>query len=234
LRRSDLRGHPGRCGREARPVGRSSEAGPGPAQPAALLKLAALFHDSGKPAARRSSRPAAVSFSRSRKGSAAVAEGVADRLKLSARDRAYFENLVGNHMHAIDLSQPQVKLKTLLRWFAGLGRHGAADRLEHGRHPGDPRPGSSSADANATRAGRARPSPSTTPPFGAARLEALLIRRPGLLAMGVPPGPVLGRVLQAVREAQDEKSITTAKRPLGWQKACSPNRKPLASPAAKR
>jgi len=202
----------------------------------ALLKLAALFHDSGKPAA-RSIEPAGgrVVFHGHEKAGAAVAEGVADRLKLSARDRAYFENLVGNHMHAIDLSQPQVKLKTLLRWFRRLGGDMVPLIV---LSMADTQATLGPASSSAERERHTRWARETIALYHSTLRERLaskpLIDGRDLLAMGVPPGPVLGRVLQAVREAQDEKSITTREEALGLAKGVFAEQKTVASPAAKR
>jgi poly(A) polymerase len=182
----------------------------------ALLKLAALFHDSGKPAA-RSIEPAGgrVTFYGHEKTGSAVADGVAGRLKLSVRDRAYFENLVGNHMHAIDLSQPQVKLKTLLRWFRKLGDDmvpliilSMADTLA------TLGPASSSSEHERNMRW-ARDTISLFYNDIHERLAAQpLIDGRDLIEMGVPPGPEVGRILRAIREAQDEKSIHTREEAL--------------------
>lgn len=202
----------------------------------ALLKLAALFHDCGKPAA-RSIEPAGgrVIFHGHEKAGAAVAEGVAGRLKLSARNRAYFENLVGNHMHAIDLSQPQVKPKTLLRWFRRLGE----DMV--------PLIVLSMADTQATLGPASNPAERERHTRWAretiflyhSTLRERLASKPlidgrDLIAMGVPPGPGLGRVLQTVREAQDEKSITTREEALALAKGMFAEQKTTSIPATKR
>jgi tRNA nucleotidyltransferase/poly(A) polymerase len=202
----------------------------------ALLKLAALFHDSGKPAS-RSIAPAGgrVVFHGHEKAGAAAAEGVAGRLKLSACDRAYFENLVGNHMHAIDLSQPQIRLKTLLRWFRRFGDDmvpliilSMAD-TQATRGP---------ASSCAERERHIRWARETISLYYSTIREQLaskpLIDGRDLLAMGVPPGPGLGRILQAVREAQDEKSITTREEALALAKGVVAEKKTISSPAAKR
>jgi hypothetical protein len=182
----------------------------------AILKLAVLFHDSGKPEA-RTVEPSGgrVTFHGHEKGSSAAAGRVADRLKLSVRDRAYFENLVGNHMHAIDLSQPQVKLKTLLRWFRRLGDDMVPLIIL------------SMADTQATLGPASSPSEHERHTLWACDTISLyystirdqlaskpLIDGRDLIEMGVPPGPEVGRILRAVREAQDEKSIHTREEAL--------------------
>ncbi len=202
----------------------------------ALLKLAALLHDSGKPAA-RSSEPAGggVVFHGHEKAGAAVAANVADRLKLSARGRAYLENLVGNHMHAIDLSQPQVRLKTLLRWFRRLGDD-MVPLIILSMADTQATLGPASSPAERERHARwARATISLYYSTLRGRLAAKpLIDGRDLLAMGVPPGPALGRILAAVREAQDERSITTREEALVLAKGMSAEPETISSPAAER
>ena len=186
----------------------------------ALLKLATLLHDSGKPAA-RSIEPAGgrVAFHGHEKGSSAVADRVADRLKLSARDREYVENLVAHHMHAIELSQPQVKLKTLLRWFRRLGENmvpliilSMADTLATLGPASNP----------AERERHMRWACNTVSLYYTTIRQQLaskpLIDGHDLLKMDLPPGPRLGRILQAVREAQDEKRVNTREEALALAK----------------
>jgi tRNA nucleotidyltransferase/poly(A) polymerase len=177
----------------------------------ALFKLAALFHDSGKPAA-RSVAPAdgRVIFHGHEQGGLAAASRVADRLKLSTRNREYFETLVRDHMQPIDLSRPEVNPKTLLRWFRRLGEDmvplivlsmadtqatlgPASSPAERDRHMHWAR------DAISLYYSTIREQLSVKP----------LIDGRDLLALGLPPGPAVGRILGAVREAQDEKSIAT-------------------------
>jgi len=160
----------------------------------ALLKLAALFHDSGKPAA-RSTEPAGgrVIFHGHEKAGAEVAEGEAGRLKLSARDRAYFGNLAENHMHAIDLSQPQVKLKTLLRWFRRLG-DGMVPLIILSM--ADTQATFGPASSSAERERHTRWARETISLYHSPRREQFaskpLIDGRYRLAVGVPPGPGLG------------------------------------------
>jgi len=177
----------------------------------ALLKLAALFHDSGKPAARAVAPVSGrVTFHGHAKAGSAVAGQVSDRLKLSARDREYFANLAGNHMHAIDLSQPQVKLKTLLRWFRRLGDDMVPLIV---LSMADTQATLGPASSPAERERHLRWARDTLSLYYATIREQLasqpLIDGRDLLEMGVPPGPVLGRILRTVREAQDEKLVET-------------------------
>lgn len=187
----------------------------------ALLKLAALFHDSGKPAARAVAPVSGrVTFHGHAKAGSAVAGQVADRLKLSTRDREYFANLAGNHMHAIDLSQPQVKLKTLLRWFRRLGDDMVPLIV---LSMADTQATLGPASSPAERERHLRWARDTLSLYYATIREQLasqpLIDGRDLLEMGVPPGPVLGRILRTVREAQDEKLVETRAEALKLSKS---------------
>jgi hypothetical protein len=151
-----------------------------------------------------------VIFHGHEQGSLAAAGRVADRLKLSARNREYFETLVRDHMQPIGLSRPEVNPKTLLRWFRRLGEEMV------------PLIVLSMADTQATLGPASSPAErerhlhwarETISLYYSTLREQLsakpLIDGRDLLALGLPPGPAVGRILGAVREAQDEKSIAT-------------------------
>jgi hypothetical protein len=118
-------------------------------------------------------------------------------------------------MHAIDLSQPQVKLKTLLRWFRKLGDDMVPLIIL------------SMADTQATLGPASRPSEHERHMRWTRETISLyyndihdrmaaqhLIDGRDLIEMGVQPGPEVGRILRTVREAQDEKSIHTREEAL--------------------
>ena len=139
---------------------------------------------------------------------AAIAERIAVRLKFSVRDRDFFVKLIGSHMHMLGLSGPDVRPKTILRWFRRLGEDmaplillGMADvmatrglmssEIERERH---------------LRWGR------ETIRSYYAEIKDRLERKPliggrDLMAIGIPPGPRMGEILEAVRAAQDEGAV---------------------------
>ncbi len=184
----------------------------------AILKLAVLLHDAGKPET-RSVDPATgrIAFLGHAPRSAALAAAAADRLKLSVRERELLETLVANHMHALDLSGPQVTEKGVLHWFRRLG----ADMV--------PLVLLSLADSAATRGAASSSSEAARERhrqwareiidryFNSIRkrLSAeLLINGEDLIAMGLAPGPELGRILRMVREAQDEGAVISREEAL--------------------
>jgi poly(A) polymerase len=182
----------------------------------AVLKLAALLHDAGKPCVRATdSADGRITFYGHDAAGAAMAEAIALRLKLSTRDRECLMALVGHHMHVLDLSEPQVRPKTVLGWFRRLGEDmvpsillsmadtmatlgPASSALESERH---------------LRWGRAAVRSYYT------EIKTRLGHKPlisghDLLALGLAPGPEMGRILRAIREAQDEGLVKTPEEAL--------------------
>jgi poly(A) polymerase len=171
----------------------------------ALLKLAALLHDMGKPA-HRHLNPATgrICFYQHAETGARRMEAIAGRLRMSGRDREYVVRLVAEHMQVPALSRPEVTRKARLRWFRKMAEdvmplliHGLADMLSTRG------PDSSDAQRRAF-----------TDWVGATALEYLqtvqsVLSRPDLVngadlkALGMPPGPAMGRLLRDLREAQD-------------------------------
>ena len=168
-----------------------------------------LLHDAGKPESRSVDLATGrVTFFGHDAAGAAIAERIAVRLKFSVRDRDFFVKLIGSHMHMLGLSGPDVRPKTILRWFRRLGEDmaplillGMADvmatrgpmssEIERERH---------------LRWGR------ETIRSYYAEIKDRLERKPllsgrDLLAIGIPPGPGMGEILEAVRAAQDEGEI---------------------------
>jgi putative nucleotidyltransferase with HDIG domain len=174
-----------------------------------VLKLAMLLHDAGKPESRSvAPETGRVTFYGHDAAGAAIAERIAFRLKFSVRDRDLLARLIGDHMHMIALSGPDVRSRTILRWFRRLGedmipltllgmadvlatRGPASSEIERERH---------------LRWGR------ETIRLYYAEIKDRLERKPliggrDLMAIGVPPGPGMGEILDAVRAAQDEGAV---------------------------
>jgi len=175
-----------------------------------LLKFAALFHDIGKPAARRRDVPGGPFHFRGhdRLGSEKI-KAVCERLKLAGRERAFVQALVAEHMNVLFLSRTEVRPRTLMRWFRRHGEDMLAMILL------------SLADMEATRGPLAKASARRQHRQWAARTISAyydhlqprisaqpLINGNDLLDMGLLPGPAVGRILAAVREAQDEGWVT--------------------------
>jgi tRNA nucleotidyltransferase/poly(A) polymerase len=89
---------------------------------AALLKLAALLHDAGKPG--RASRDAEgqTHFYGHAAAGEAIAEAVAERLRLAKAERDYLNLLVVNHMHLVHLTAGTSRTRrSVLHFFRKYG-----------------------------------------------------------------------------------------------------------------
>jgi putative nucleotidyltransferase with HDIG domain len=177
---------------------------------AALFRLAALLHDIAKPQTKQL-KPGGVSFHEHQTIGAQVAVTVARQLRLTEEETSYIGRVVREHMRPGQLAVlDEVTLRAVRRFFDATADAGP-DVLLH-----------SLADHLATRgphldvaAWRAQ----------AAWTDALLdviwgeqIEPPRPLlngdelmrALGIGPGPLVGRLLAAIGEAQAGGDITTA------------------------
>lgn len=177
----------------------------------ALLKLAILMHDSGKPAHRAADpETGRVIFHGHDRTGAGITEAAVRRLRLSRRAVAFVTTLVAHHMHLRDLSAPGVRPATVARWCRRLGdsvvpailltmadieaaRGPAADPARRQRH-------------RDWATGTIRTYFDTIKPRLAARP---LVTGRDLMALGMAPGPMMGQILDRVRAAQDAGAVTT-------------------------
>jgi hypothetical protein len=186
-----------------------------------VLKLATLLHDAGKPSSRsRKPSDGSVTFYGHDTVGASMAGAAGLRLKLSTGERETLELLVRQHMHLFDLTGPEAGPKTLMRWFRRHGEKMAALILLY------------MADTRATR-GPAVGETERERLLGWGRetlvsyyreIKCRLDRKPlitgrDLAAMGMPAGPAMGRVLRAVREAQDAGMVKTREEALAMAQA---------------
>jgi tRNA nucleotidyltransferase/poly(A) polymerase len=171
-----------------------------------VLKLATLLHDAGKPESRAVAPEAGrVTFRGHDAAGSRIAERIAVRLKFSVRDQELFRRLIADHMHMIGLSGPGVRPGTILRWFRRLGEDmvllillGMADLMATA--------GPAANDVD--RARRLRWCRETIRRYYT-EIKDRLERKPlvggrDLMAIGIPPGPGMGKIIEAVRTAQDE------------------------------
>jgi len=89
---------------------------------ASLLKLAALLHDAGKPARAVRGAGGETHFYGHAPAGKAVAEAVAQRLRLARAERDYLCLLVASHMHLVHLTaQPAPTKTSVLHFFRKYG-----------------------------------------------------------------------------------------------------------------
>ncbi len=89
---------------------------------AALLKLAALLHDAGKPVSMSRDAGGQTHFYGHAAAGGAIAGTVAERLRLANSERAYLELLVVSHMHLVHLTAGTSRTRrSVLHFFRKYG-----------------------------------------------------------------------------------------------------------------
>ncbi len=174
-----------------------------------LLKLAALLHDVGKPLVRAvDSESGRITFYGHDGVGAQMAEAVSERLRMSGKERGILIRLVAEHMHVLDLSGPEVKRSTRMRWFRSMGDGvlpalilGMADRMAAlGPDASEEARDAHlrwSREAAVEVLQRIRKGPERPP----------LVTGKDLLDLGLSQGPRVGEVLRAIQEAQDDGRV---------------------------
>ena len=169
-------------------------------QQAALLRLGALLHDIGKPRSRRRTQDGRVHFYGHDRLGAEMAAAIAARLRLPARAATFLTALVREHMRPVGLAAapglPSRRALYRLHRDAGgaataLALLFVADTL------------ATSGPGDRERLGRALEVARHLVLYGHEQdaLPRLLSGHDVMAALGVGPGPLVGRVLQAVQEA---------------------------------
>ncbi|MBI2884941.1 MAG: HD domain-containing protein [Candidatus Omnitrophica bacterium] len=176
----------------------------------ALIKLAGLFHDVGKPATKRVKPDGDIWFLGHEHFGAELVGAPLERLRLANRETAMVEQLVRSHLRPGHLSREvQLTARAVFRFFRDLGEDGPACLLVWWADRMATRGPSSNVDQidqqrarleELLRAYFLKPEEAVAPP-------KLLDGRQLMQALGLPPGPVIGRLLQAVQEAQAEGRV---------------------------
>ena len=185
----------------------------------ALIKLAGLIHDIGKPAHRTVEPDGEIWFLGHEQTGAALAVRVVERLRLSNRESQMVCQLVRQHLRPGFLSrEPTLTRRALYRFFKELGDNGPACLLEWW------------ADRMATRGTKSRVDQIDQQ---RSRLEEMIrpyffqveeVVKPPRLVNGnelmemfkLTPGPRIGQLLGAVEEAQAEGRIRTKTQALDF------------------
>jgi poly(A) polymerase/tRNA nucleotidyltransferase (CCA-adding enzyme) len=177
---------------------------------AALFKLGALLHDIAKPQTKQTKPGGGVSFHEHQTIGGEIAATIARRLGFDAAETSYIRTIVREHMRPGQLSVlDEITLRAVQRFFFATGNAGP-DVLLH-----------LLADHMATRGPRIN---ITSWIAQAKWIDALLDviwgeatePTPPLLngnelmrELGLTPGPLIGKLLAAVGEAQADGAITT-------------------------
>jgi len=184
----------------------------------ALLKLAALLHDVAKPQTRRIDADGRARFLGHPQQGAAAAAAIMERLRFSQREINLVELLVKYHLRPLQMSHEVLPTRrAIYRYFRDTGEAGIdllylclADHLAT-RARG--------LDAAQWRAHTAM----TAYVLAKYREEENIIAPPKLIdghdimqEFGLEPGPAVGELLEALREAQAAGEVTTREAGLAY------------------
>jgi poly(A) polymerase len=174
---------------------------------AALLKLATLLHDAGKPEKASRGAGGETHFHGHAAAGGPVADAVAERLRLATAERDYLNLLVSSHMHLVHLTaQPSRTKRSILGFFRKYGEDYRALLLLF------------AADTRATAGPKMTPGRFRQIREAVAemlrlyeedlrpRLQAppLLTGRDLMDRFGLEPGPLIGDILREVENARLE------------------------------
>jgi poly(A) polymerase len=186
-----------------------------------LLKLTSLLHDMGKPLCRGiNEETGRITFYKHDKAGAALADAVAERLKLSSLDRSYLVPLIAEHLHVLSLAGNSVRTATLMRWFRKM-KDNAIPTIILGIADVESSLGSESTEQ--WRNHYLQWSKDIVRDYNEtiqARLESKnLITGSDLISLGMEPGPEMGGILDILRNAQDTGEISNREDALALAKS---------------
>ena len=171
----------------------------------ALLKMAALLHDIAKPQTRSEDHAGRVRFFGHADAGAEVARKIMRRLRFSSREAAFVSLLVAEHLRPVQLAQVGAAptRRALYRFFRDLGDAAPAVLLLALADAAAARGPKMTSDGWSRHVGymnsllvRSKEEEGIVDP------PRLLTGRDIMTELGVSEGPVIGRLLEALREAQ--------------------------------
>jgi tRNA nucleotidyltransferase/poly(A) polymerase len=186
-----------------------------------LLKLAALLHDSGKPMTQgQNEKTGKRTFYGHDKEGTKIVDTIAKKFKMSNQNRELLSLFVAEHLQVLAIMSEGIRSTGSMRWFRKMKDDsipiiilGMADVLSS--HGAD-----SSISYRENFIGQAKQSMN----IYYAKTK-VIIERPNLIngydliALGMKPGPEMGRILEQVRNAQDTGVVSTREEALSFVKA---------------
>lgn len=174
-----------------------------------LLKLASLLHDIGKPMTSGINHDKGnITFYNHDMEGAKIADTIAERLRMSNKDRSFMILLIAEHLHILSLSTTGVKSTTKMRWFRKM-KDNAIPSIILGM--ADIKGTLGTASSEEYRNNYFNWSKDTVKSYYEIIKHTIerkdLISGKDLIALGVKPGPAMGNILKQVREAQDNSII---------------------------
>jgi len=187
----------------------------------ALLKLIALLHDIGKPTTRTVDATGRLRFTGHEHVGATMARGIAKRLKLSSREETAIVRHITAHLRPGHLSRESaITKRAVFRFFRDTGDEGPgillvwmADRLatKGPRVSADELPHQQAIIEQLLSAYFIAPEETVSPP-------RLVTGHDLMRELRLPAGPTVGELLQAIAEAQVERTVTTKDEALALAK----------------
>lgn len=186
----------------------------------ALLTLAALLHDVGKPSTREVDASGRIRFLRHEQVGAALAQQRAAALRLSAGESARLGTIIAHHMrpHWLEAGKKSPSARATYRFWRDTGPAGVdvcllalADYL--GTHGPALDAGEWTSYANTIRAlleAYFERFETTVAPPPLVKGKQLIAR------FGLEPGPLIGELLDGIREAQAIGELSTHEEALDW------------------
>lgn len=172
-----------------------------------IVRLATLLHDVGKPRTIEFQGPRGVTFYGHEVVGAHMAKKIADRLRLSSKDKQKIFTLVRWHMFHYDPAMTDSAIKRLIR---RIGVENINDMIN--LRIGDRLGGGSRASSWRLRELQERIGENLYEPLG---LKDLAINGHDLMnAFGLKPGPILGTVLNQLFEEVMEETVPNTKEAL--------------------
>jgi poly(A) polymerase len=189
---------------------------------AALLKLAVLLHDAGKPATMSRDAEGHTRFYGHAAAGGAIIDAICGRLRLAKAEENYLNLLVLNHMHLVHLTaQPSRTRRSILHFFRKYGEDYRALFLLF------------MADTRATVGPKMTPERVRLIEEAVAEMlhlyeadlhpqlqaPALLTGRDLISGLGLEPGQRIGEILRSVEEARLEGLVTDQDSALAYARA---------------
>ena len=183
-----------------------------------LLKLAALLHDVAKPQTKATDAGGRIRFLGHAQEGATIAANLLARLRFSAKEVKLVETVVKHHLRPGQMSQEELpSRRAIYRYFRDTGEAGIdtlflnlADHLAtRGPHLALPHWQEHVQVVAYVLAQRFQEESSVHPP-------KLVDGHDIINSFGLSPGPKIGEILEAVREAQASGEVTTREEALSF------------------
>lgn len=181
-----------------------------------LTKLAALLHDIGKPSCREVNPDTGrITFYGHDEKGTGIVDVIAERLRMSNRDRDFLKLLISEHLHVLSLAKHGVKPSTKMSWFRKMKDDAVPSVIVAMADVKSTLGPDSSTEEMGNFLRWSKESIKDYYEVIKKRLERReLITGRELIALGMEPGPEMGRILEQIRSAQDTGELNSSEEAL--------------------